>query len=104
MTKIVFSASEVQNTISTLQETYTALEDKLTEINTKKGQMSQFWSAKEASRFNENLTEISQAFAKFKTKYDGYLAFLNSVITAYSADSTSFVATINSIAASAKEE
>lgn len=104
MSKIIFSASNVQANVSLLKETYIELENKLAEMNVKKDQLSQFWSSTEANRFSANLLEVSQAFIKFKEKYDGYLEFLDSVITAYSNDSLSFLSTINSIAVSTEEK
>lgn len=98
MTKISFKLSEVQSAISGLAEIETSLNDKIKEMNDKQALLSTFWSAKEANTFSTQLSIVQNNLSKFMTKYEGYLDFLNSVITAYGSDQKSFVATINSIA------
>lgn len=104
MAKINFKLSEVQSTISGLSEIETNLNDKIKELNDKKALLSNFWSSTEAANFSVQLQTVQNNLSNFMKKYDGYLSFLNSVVTAYGQDEASFAATINSIAANQGSE
>jgi len=97
MSKINFSASGVSGIITSLEASYIELDAKIKELNTKKENLANIWSAAEATRFDTKLSAVVSAYEAFKTKYDGYLSLLNSVITSYSFEEESFVAAVTSI-------
>ena len=100
MAQIKFNATEVSSTITGLSETYSYIKEKINELNDEKANLSSFWSSKEASLFATQLEKVQSDLNEFTKKYDGYIAFLDSVISAYGKDESDFIATINSIAAS----
>lgn len=103
MAKIVFNAGEVSSTIEGFSEITTSLVDKIEELNSKKDNLSSFWSAKEATAFANQLAKVQTNLSKFMEKYEGYLSLLNSVLTSYQTDEAAFLATIKSIAVEAQE-
>lgn len=72
---------------------------KMQEMSDKSGDLSSFWSAKEAQTFQGKISETLSNLSEFMTKYEDYMSFLDSVISSYSEDNTNLINSIKAIAA-----
>ena len=94
---IVFKSSEVDTTRNSVKQSFTELSSKVKEMQTKKDELSQFWSSDEADDFSQKLDNLHDMITKFNTKYDKYMNLLDQVYTTYELDTQNFLITINSL-------
>lgn len=104
MANISVNSSKVKATLTSIGTTYQSLETTLKEMENKKGELSQFWSSKEAMTFSTKLSELSTHVQSFKDKYNSFVEFVNDVLDTYGTCNTDLISTINSITEKANAE
>lgn len=104
MANISVNSSKVKATLTSIGTTYQSLETTLKEMENKKGELSQFWSSKEAMTFSTKLSELSTHVQSFKDKYNSFVEFVNDVLDTYGTCNTDLISTINSITQKANAE
>lgn len=104
MANISVSSSKVKAILASIGTTYKDLEATLKEMENKKTELSQFWSAKEATTFSTKLSQLSGHVQSFKNKYNSFVDFVNDVLDTYGTCNTDLISTINSITEKANSE
>ncbi len=94
---IIFKSGEVNATKASVKQSFAELSDKVKEMETKKEELSKFWSSDEADDFANRLDNLHDMITKFNAKYDKYMNLLDQVYTTYEVDNQNFLATINSL-------
>lgn len=97
MGNVTFSGSGFTAQKATIASAFSSVNDKLTEINTESANLSLFWSSAEAETFKTKLEEVQTNMTNFITKYEAYMTFLDSVLSAYTADNSNLIDSINAL-------
>ncbi len=104
MANISVKSSDVKTTLTSIGVAYESIESVLSEMETKKEELSQFWSSKEATAFSNKLSDLSEHIKSFNEKYISFVDFINDVLETYSTCNSNLISTINSITNKANGE
>lgn len=103
MGNVTFSSTGFATQKSAIATAFTSVNDKLTEISEKNANLSLFWSSSEATAFQTQLDVVQSNISAFITKYEAYMSFLDSVVTAFTTDNQNIIDSINKLIAGATD-
>ena len=97
LSSINFNSAQVNSTKQSVSAAFEALETVVRDMETKKKELSTFWSSQEANDFSQKLDNLHDMITKFNTKYADYMSVIDQVYTAYEIDNANFVLSINAL-------
>ena len=98
MNDINVNVEGVASTFSQVLAVYADIEEKITELNEKKGEITSFWDSKEAAQFISQLDIVSSMLQSFSTEFDTFKNSINNILSVYNDQETYIVDSINAYA------
>lgn len=100
MGNIKFSLSDVPDKKALIAAAYIDVYNKIGEISSKTSEVKGYWDTEEADAFLSKMAEVEEKLNTFTLKYEEYMKFLDTVISAYTADKESLLNKIKGFRAS----
>lgn len=94
MADVSFKAEEVKSILTQVEAAYDGLAAKVKEMSEKTTTIDSFWTSDEQVKFVAGVNNVNDMISKFNTKYDAFIALINSVMTTYGNDKASILAAL----------
>ena len=96
MADIEIETSEVEGLLTNIEELYSGLSTKISNLNQQKDSISKYWSSREATLFMEQLDKVANMFESFDQEYSNFILSLKNFIKIYNGEEENIISSINS--------